>query len=112
MPKNKPYRPPIIREPLPRSFKDLTPAKHFNPRTLYALSRFTRFVNFLGLPALAVPAGFDASGLPVGLQVVGAPGSEALLLEIGSRLQAGSNWHSRVPRAIAGDISAEAGSPA
>jgi len=99
-----------IRTPHLREVDPASP--HFNPRTLYALSRFTRFVNFLGLPALAVPAGFDASGLPVGLQVVGAPGSEALLLEIGSRLQAGSNWHSRVPRAIAGDISAEAGSPA
>src|SRR5947207_1345710 len=30
-----PYRPPPIREPLPRRFKDLTPAKHFNPRTFF-----------------------------------------------------------------------------
>ena len=99
-----PIRTPRLREVDPAS-------AHFNPRALYALSRFTRFVNFLGLPALAVPAGFDSSGLPVGLQIVGRPGSEALLLEIGSRLQAGSNWSSRVPRAVAGDISAEAPSP-
>ena len=99
-----PIRTPRLREVDPAS-------AHFNPRALYALSRFTRFVNFLGLPALAVPAGFDSSGLPVGLQIVGRPGSEALLLEIGSRFQAGSNWSSRVPRAIAGDIGAEAPSP-
>src|SRR5690242_2611082 len=35
MSKRKPYRPPTVREPLPRSFKDLTPAKHFNPRTFF-----------------------------------------------------------------------------
>src|ERR1700730_5581361 len=35
MTKKKPYRPPVVRQPLPRSFKDLTPAKHFNPRTFF-----------------------------------------------------------------------------
>jgi aspartyl-tRNA(Asn)/glutamyl-tRNA(Gln) amidotransferase subunit A len=80
---------------------------HFNPRALYALSRFTRFVNYLGLPALAVPAGFDSRGLPVGLQIVGRPGGDALLLEIGVRLQASSDWHGRVPTAIASEIAGE-----
>lgn len=81
----------------------------FKARTLYALSRFTRFVNYLGLPALAVPAGFDGRGMPVGLQMVGRPGSEAMLLDIGRRLQAETDWHGRVPTAIAFDIAAEKG---
>jgi aspartyl-tRNA(Asn)/glutamyl-tRNA(Gln) amidotransferase subunit A len=79
----------------------------FNPRVLYALSRFTRFVNYLGLPALAVPAGFDESGMPSGLQLIGLPGSEALLLRIAVRLQERTDWHGRVPVAIARDIADE-----
>lgn len=35
MTKPLPYRPPPMRQPLPRTFKDLTPAKHFNPRTFF-----------------------------------------------------------------------------
>ena len=80
---------------------------HFNPRTLYALSRFTRFVNYLGLPALVLPAGFDGRGMPVGLQIVGRPGSEAALLEIGISLQERTDWHGRVPSAIAAQIAGE-----
>jgi aspartyl-tRNA(Asn)/glutamyl-tRNA(Gln) amidotransferase subunit A len=79
----------------------------FTPRTLYALSRFTRFANYLGLPALTVPVGFDSRGMPVGLQIVGRPDSDAMLLAIGARLQAETDWHRRVPAGIAADIGAE-----
>jgi aspartyl-tRNA(Asn)/glutamyl-tRNA(Gln) amidotransferase subunit A len=79
----------------------------FNPRVLYALSRFTRFVNYLGLPALAVPAGVDSRGLPVGLQLIGRPDSEATLLQIAIRLQERTDWHGRVPTAVASDIADE-----
>jgi Asp-tRNA(Asn)/Glu-tRNA(Gln) amidotransferase A subunit family amidase len=90
-----PIRTPDVDEVNPVSLR-------FSPRVLYALSRFTRFVNYLGLPSLALPAGFDGSGMPVGLQLVGRPGSEASLLELGVRFQAKSDWHRRVPSAIAG----------
>lgn len=95
-----PIRTPRVNEVDPASV-------HFNPRVLYALSRFTRFVNYLGLPALAVPAGFDSEGMPVGLQLIGRPGSEALLLRIAVRLQERTDWHGRVPTAIMSDIADE-----
>jgi Asp-tRNA(Asn)/Glu-tRNA(Gln) amidotransferase A subunit family amidase len=91
-----PMRTPDVAEVDPAS-------PRFSPRVLYAISRFTRFANYLGLPALAVPAGFDRSGTPVGLQIVGPPGSDAELLDLGIRLQARTDWHGRVPAAIAGE---------
>ena len=95
-----PIRTPQVKEVDPASVQ-------FSPRTLYALSSFTRFVNYLGLPALAVPAGFDVSGMPVGLQLIGHPGSEVTLLQIAVRLQDRTDWHGRVPLAIASEIADE-----
>jgi len=54
--------------------------------------------NLAGLPALALPCGF-AGGLPVALQVVGAPFSENLLLGIGKEFQSRTDWHRRRPPA-------------
>lgn len=83
----------------------------FKARTLYALSRFTRFVNYLGLPALAVPAGFDSRGMPVGLQLIGRPGSDVLLLALGRLLQADTHWHSRAPAEVSAGRMTEKGLP-
>jgi Asp-tRNA(Asn)/Glu-tRNA(Gln) amidotransferase A subunit family amidase len=47
--------------------------------------------------------------MPIGLQIVGTPGSGALRLEIGARFQASSDWHGRVPTAIAVEIAGEQG---
>ncbi len=44
--------------------------------------------NLLGLPGLVVPYGFSNAGLPIGIQLAGAPYSEELLLEVGARLEA------------------------
>jgi aspartyl-tRNA(Asn)/glutamyl-tRNA(Gln) amidotransferase subunit A len=81
----------------------------FTAKTLYALSRFTRFVNYFGLPALAIPVGFDDRGMPVGLQLVGRPNSEAVLLGVATKFQATTDWHGRVPTAVASAIAAEKG---
>jgi amidase len=45
--------------------------------------------NVAGVPALSVPFGTDPDGLPIGLQLVAAPGAEGRLLAVAARLQAG-----------------------
>ncbi len=55
-------------------------------RTLPAVAMLTRFTspfNLTGLPALTLPCGFDAEGLPISLQLVGRPGEDARLLSVG-----------------------------
>ena len=42
----------------------------------------TVFANYFGLPAITVPCGFDANGLPVGLQIVGKPGDDTAVLRL------------------------------
>ena len=52
--------------------------------------------NLAGLPALNVPCGF-VQGLPLGMQLVGAPFSENLLLALGNDFQSRTDWHKRRP---------------
>jgi aspartyl-tRNA(Asn)/glutamyl-tRNA(Gln) amidotransferase subunit A len=61
------------------------------------LTRFTRPVNYLGLPSLSVPSGFTRSGLPVGMQLIGRSFDEATLLGIGAAFQRATDFHDRVP---------------
>ena len=56
-------------------------------RTNLLALRNTCPASFLGLCAVTIPAGRDAAGMPVGLQLVGAPGSETRLLGIAMRLE-------------------------
>jgi aspartyl-tRNA(Asn)/glutamyl-tRNA(Gln) amidotransferase subunit A len=61
------------------------------------LTRFTRPVNYLGLPSLAIPAGFTGAGLPVGMQLIGRPFAEATLLRAGAAFQRATDFHARCP---------------
>jgi aspartyl-tRNA(Asn)/glutamyl-tRNA(Gln) amidotransferase subunit A len=61
------------------------------------LVRFTVPFNKTGLPALSVPCGFSAQGLPIGLQIVGAPWAEAKVLRAGYAYEQATEWHLRKP---------------
>jgi aspartyl-tRNA(Asn)/glutamyl-tRNA(Gln) amidotransferase subunit A len=51
--------------------------------TAPVLTRLTAPFNFTGLPAMSIPCGVTADGLPVGLQIVGAPWAERRVLRVG-----------------------------
>lgn len=62
------------------------------------VTRFTRPINYLGLPSLSIPCGFTKGGLPVGMQLVGRSFDEAMLLRIGAAFQRATDFHARVPK--------------
>jgi aspartyl-tRNA(Asn)/glutamyl-tRNA(Gln) amidotransferase subunit A len=68
------------------------------PELLTTITRYTRPINYLGLPALSVPCGFSPNGLPVGFQLVGRPFSESLLFRAGHAYQEVTPWHTVAPQ--------------
>jgi aspartyl-tRNA(Asn)/glutamyl-tRNA(Gln) amidotransferase subunit A len=54
-----------------------------------ATTRLVRSLNLLGLPALSMPCGLSGEGLPVGLQIIGPPFEEALVLRVGAAMEDG-----------------------
>ena len=60
---------------------------------------FTGVWNLVGFPAFSVNCGFSAAGLPIGMQIVGAPFTEPMLFRVGDAYQRITDWHARVPDA-------------
>jgi len=60
-----------------------------------ALLRLTMPFNLAGLPAISLPCGFSAGGLPIGLQVAGKPFEESMILRIAHAYQQLTDWHHR-----------------
>ena len=67
------------------------------PDLSFNLAHNTRLLNYLGLPALAIPCGLDDTGLPVAFQLAGPPFSEARLLNAGHVFQTATDFHLRAP---------------
>jgi aspartyl-tRNA(Asn)/glutamyl-tRNA(Gln) amidotransferase subunit A len=57
----------------------------------------TLFANYYGLPAISVPCGFDAHGLPLGLQIVGKPRNDGAVLRLAHQYQQATNYCERRP---------------
>lgn len=70
-------------------------------RSIAGVTHATRGINYLGLPAISVPAGFSANGLPLAFQLVGRPFDEARLLQVADAFQRDTDWHRRRPHQVA-----------
>ncbi len=103
----------LIRRDFERAFADgidaiLTPAtpsaafpigqRFDDPVQMYLNDVFTVTVNLAGLPGIAVPAGLDAQGLPLGLQLIGRPWEEGELLDLAQAIESRAGFLARPPR--------------
>jgi len=81
---------PTMREPAPL-ISETENETHKRPHSN------TGSFNHFGTPAMTVPCGFSKDGLPIGLQLVGAPYHEPTVLSMAYAYQQSTDWHSRKP---------------
>jgi len=67
------------------------------PAIVDRITRNTRWISYLGLPAIVAPCGFSRRRLPISFQLLGRPYSEQLLLDLVHRYEDMTAWHRRVP---------------
>lgn len=72
--------------------------KSNDPLALYLSDVYTVSCNLAGIPGLSIPCGVTRSGLPIGLQLLGAPFTEEKLFRIARMYEAVTDWHTRRPQ--------------
>jgi amidase len=69
-------------------------------RTVLGMSRYCTYClpwNHLGNPAMSVPVGFDADGMPLAVQIIARHGEEAKLLSLAAQIEAERPWADKIP---------------
>jgi len=74
---------------------DLTPEETL-PKIIHWVAPCPPF-NASGQPAIAIPTGFDANGLPVGIQLIGRPAAETTIIALAAQLEAAKSWNQHRP---------------
>ena len=88
--------PALAMTPRPIGWYDsVDPERNFAQQVQY--TPFTSFLNVSGLPAITLPVAVTESGLPMGVQLIGRPGGEHVLLSIGAQLERRLQWQNRHP---------------
>jgi aspartyl-tRNA(Asn)/glutamyl-tRNA(Gln) amidotransferase subunit A len=85
---------PIPALPIDQSYQDIL-IDGVTENATAALLRLTMPFNLAGLPAISLPCGFTANSLPIGLQIVGKPFEESMILRIAHAYQQLTDWHRR-----------------
>jgi aspartyl-tRNA(Asn)/glutamyl-tRNA(Gln) amidotransferase subunit A len=88
---------PALRTRVPTLAETDIDADAANWSRFMAVSANTRPFNYLGLPTISVPCGFDDRGLPIGLQLAARPFAEARVLAVADAFQRVTDWHKRHP---------------
>src|SRR3712207_6467923 len=79
---------------------DLVTGDEADPEVLAALIHFSGPFNLTGFPAVSIPCGFTANGLPIGMQLVGKPWQEGPLLAAAHAYQHVTGWHRQLPSVL------------
>ncbi len=101
----------LIRQDFDAAFKDVdlivtpvtpTPAfklgeKGDDPLQMYLSDIYTISVNLAGVPAIALPCGFSRAGLPIGLQIIGRPFEEDVMLRAAHAYEQSTQWRAKKP---------------
>ncbi len=74
-----------------------------DPLAMYLADIFTLSVNLAGVCGISVPCGFDAQGLPIGLQIIGPAFGEERILRVAHAYQQATDWHECHPTLPASD---------
>lgn len=67
---------------------------------IWSMFRYAEFASLAGLPALSLPCGVSRENLPIGIQFVGRPFADHLLLDLGIVYQELTAWHDALPRQV------------
>jgi len=97
----------LLRREIQKTFSTvdllITPTMPLPPVTIAATpaqsatTRNTSPFDVYGLPALSLPCGFTSAGLPIGLQISGAPFAEPTVLALAHAYEQATEWHKRRP---------------
>ncbi len=68
-----------------------------DPLAMYLSDIYTVSVNLVGIPAVSLPCGFSAAGLPIGMQLLGRNFAEEGLVNLAQAYQMHTNWHAKRP---------------
>jgi aspartyl-tRNA(Asn)/glutamyl-tRNA(Gln) amidotransferase subunit A len=88
---------PVIPKPVPTIEETAYQDNETFQQISALMTKLTRPISYLGLPAMSVPCGFSKNGLPIGFQLVGRPFGEADLFAVADAYQNATEWHTASP---------------